>query len=163
MAVGRPFKVNWEEEEETLYELYKKEKDLQMRKRLQALWLLRKGERLGEVAKIVGVKYRTVQEWVRRYRQGGLEEVKKHRIGSSGGVKARLEGENLAKLEEEIKAGKFKTIWEAVEWVKEEIGIEYSYWGMRWVFKRLKVKKKSPAPKTQKHQRNNNKNGKKVA
>ena len=148
MAGGRPFEVEWQEDEQTLSELYKKERDWQDRKRLQALWQLRKGKSLGEVSEIVGVHYRTVQEWEKWYRQGGLEEVKRHRQGGSGGVKARLEGEGLAKLKAKVEQGEFKTIWEGVKWVKDEYEIEYSYWGMRWVFKRLKMKKKYRVPKT---------------
>jgi transposase len=150
MAGGRPFEIDWKDDEQTLYELYKKERDWQDRRRLQALWLLRKGRKLAEVAEIVGVHYRTVQEWVKWYRQGGLEEVRGHRLGAAGGAKARLEGEELEKLKAKVEQGEFKTIWEAVKWVKDEFKVEYSYWGMRWVFKRLKLKKKVPRPQNPK-------------
>ena len=52
--------------------------------------------------------------------------------------------------EEELKArscrGVFRTIWDAVEWVKQTFGVTYSYWGMRWVFERLELKKKVSRP-----------------
>jgi len=150
MAGGRPFEVEWQDDEETLYELYKKEKDWQDRRRYQALWLLRKGKKLSEVAELVGVHYRTVQEWVKWYREGGLEEVRKHRLGEAGGPKARLGEEELAKLKAKVEEGEFKTIWEAMEWVKDEFGVTYRYWGMRWVFKRLRLKKKVPRPQNPK-------------
>jgi transposase len=162
MAGGRPFEIEWKDDEQTLYELYKKERDWQDQKRIQALWLLRKGKRLSEVAEIVGVHYRTVQEWVKWYRQGGIEAVKSHRQGGSGGVKARLEGEELGKLKAKVEQGEFKTIWEAVKWVKDKFEVEYSYWGMRWVFKRLKLKKKYPAPKTLKPRWKSSKRGRRA-
>ena len=130
MRKGRPFQVAWEEDEQTLYELYKAEKDGEQRQRLQALWLLRKGKKLQEVSEIVGVAYRTVQEWVRWYRQGGLEKVKRHRRGSSGGVKCWLSQEQLAALKAALVKGKFKTIGEAITWVTKSWGITYTYWGM---------------------------------
>ncbi|HXF06516.1 MAG TPA: helix-turn-helix domain-containing protein [Blastocatellia bacterium] len=43
--------------------MYKQEKDDQDRKRLQALWLLRQGRLVKEVAEIVGVHFGTVREW----------------------------------------------------------------------------------------------------
>jgi len=65
--------------------------------RLQALWLLRKGEYLYQVAAVVGCYPQTVQDWVAWYRKGGLEEVMKHREekrwsaegGAIGGAQAK--------------------------------------------------------------------------
>ncbi len=41
-----------------------------------------------EVAQIVDVDYRTVQEWVAWYRQDGVDEVLRHHHGRHGGKKA---------------------------------------------------------------------------
>lgn len=38
---GRPLRIDWQEDEQTLYQLYKQEKDHQNRTRLHALWLIR--------------------------------------------------------------------------------------------------------------------------
>lgn len=61
---GRRLQIEWREDKQTLYDRYKQEKDHQNRTRLQALWLLRRGHTMKEVAPIVGVHYRTLQEWV---------------------------------------------------------------------------------------------------
>ena len=150
MARGRPFKVDWKEDEQTLYELYRKERDYQERRRLQALWLLRKGVGLGETAEMVGVNYRTVQKWVSWYRQGGLDEVRGRKQGGSGGVVSRLGEEEMGKLKAKMEEGTFRTIWDAKKWVWEEFEIEYSYWGMRGVFDRMGAKKKVPRPRNPK-------------
>lgn len=59
--MARRFQVNWQDEEETLFALYKQAKDHQNRSRLQALWLLRSGHGLQAEVNSLGVHYRTVQ------------------------------------------------------------------------------------------------------
>lgn len=61
---GRPLLLAWREAdtEEVLRTAYRAEQRGDMRSRLQALWLLRSGDRrLGEVTALVGAEYRTVQ------------------------------------------------------------------------------------------------------
>jgi transposase len=145
--VARPFQIDWRENEETLYQLYKQEKDYQNRTRLHALWLLRPGRSMEEVADLVGVHYRTVQEWVAWYRKGGVVEVLHHRHGWHGGQKRYLSAEQEAELKAKAEAGEVRTIQDGVEWAKRH-GVEHTYWGMRGVFGRLELKKKVPRPKS---------------
>lgn len=145
--MARPLRIDWQEDEQMLYELYKQEKDHQNRTRLQALWLLRPGRSMKEVAGLVGVHYRTVQEWVAWYRKGGVDEVLRHRHGGHGGQKRRLNEEQEEELKAKAEAGEIRTIQDGVEWAKI-YGVEYTYWGMRWVFYRLELKKKVPRPKS---------------
>jgi len=88
--MARKLQIEWQEDASELKERYQKEKDHQKRTRLQALWLVRTGRPMSEVAPIVGVHYRTVQEWIAWYRTGGVAEVLKHRCGGHGGAKSRL-------------------------------------------------------------------------
>ncbi len=69
---GRPFRVDWRAEDtpDALKTAYLSEHDGRLRTRLHGLWLLRTGRRLGDVASIVGVHYRTVETWVGWYREG---------------------------------------------------------------------------------------------
>jgi transposase len=146
--MARPFHIDWREDKQTLYELYKQEKDYQNRTRLHALWLLHQGHSMGEVAALVGVHYRTIQEWVAWYRQGGVAEVLGRRHGGHGGQARRLTDEQEAELEAKAVAGAIRTIQDGVEWARETYQVAYSYWGMRWVFDRLELKKKVPRPKS---------------
>jgi transposase len=146
--MARPLRIDWQEDEQTLYELYRQEKDHQDRTRLQALWLLRSGRSMKEVAGLVGVHYRTVQEWVAWYRKGGVDEVLRHRHGGHGGQERWLNEEQEAELKAKAEAGEIRTIQDGVEWAKRTYGVEYTYWGMRWVFYRLDLKKKVPRPKS---------------
>src|SRR3954453_22636796 len=84
---GRPCVVAWDEAdtEEALRAAYRAERDVDVRQRLHALWLLRSGERrMDEVAGLVGTTYRTVQRWGAWYREGGLEAIRTHRMGGYG-------------------------------------------------------------------------------
>ena len=71
--IGRPVRINWRKEDtpETLKAAYLAQRDSILRTRLHGLWLVRSGWRLGEAARVVGVHERTVQTWVRWYREGG--------------------------------------------------------------------------------------------
>lgn len=141
---GRKMEVDWQEDEQTLYELYKQEQDHQDRTRLQALWLLRKGYKQTEVADVVGVHVRTVRRWVSWYREGGVAEILQRRHGGHDGAESFLTRAQEQALKDEARQGSFRTIWDGVRWVKKTYGIEYTYWGMRWVFARLDLKKKVP-------------------
>ena len=113
--MARPLRIDWREDEQTLYRLYRPEKDHQDRTRLQALWLLRPGGSMKEVADLIGVHYRTVQEWVAWYRKGGVEEVRRHRHGGHGGPERYLSKGQEAELKGKAEAGEIRTIHDGVE------------------------------------------------
>ena len=108
--IGRPFRVNWRQEDtpEALKAAYRAERDTMLRTRLHGLWLLRCGRRLGEVASVVGIHYRTVQTWVSWYRKGGVEEVLSHRMKGKG-QPGFLSEEQERELAEEVESGRFRT------------------------------------------------------
>ncbi len=138
--------VEWREDAATLKRMYRQEKDHQRRTRLLALWHLRQGRTIGEAAEAVGVHSRTVQKWVAWYRRGGLGEVLRRRHGGRRPRPVRLTEEQLAALKALAEAGEIRTIWDGVRWAKEKWGVAYTYWGMRWVFVRLGLRKKVPRP-----------------
>src|SRR5690606_41626100 len=72
---GRPLRVRWTHTVEDLVARIQQEPDPRRRQRLQALLLLRAGQRLTDVSETLGVHYRTVQRWVDWYRTGGLDAV----------------------------------------------------------------------------------------
>ena len=55
--IGRPFRVDWlpVDTPEALRAAYRAQQDTMLRTRLYALWLLRCGRQMGEVASVVGV------------------------------------------------------------------------------------------------------------
>ena len=89
---GRPFEVTWRQEDttEALKAGYQGERGIELRRRLHGLWLLRSGWRLRLAAAAVDVHYRTVQQWVGWYREGGVPEVVSHKMGGIYSLMHRL-------------------------------------------------------------------------
>jgi transposase len=145
---GRPFVVVWREEdtEEALRAAYRTEQRAEVRQRLQALWLLRSGERrLGEVAAVIGVNYRSVQRWVAWYRDGGLEMVRSHRMGGYGQM-PRLSAEQQEQVATAVATGRFRNASAIRTWVAETFGVSYTEGGMYSLLERLRCKPKVPRP-----------------
>lgn len=145
--MARKMQIEWQDDVETLGAAYRNAKDTQDRQRLQALWLIRQGKAMAETAAIVGVHYRTVQEWVSWYRQGGIEEVLSHQHGGSRVHARRLSAAQETELKQKADAGEIRRIEDGVVWAQESHQVEYTYWGMRHVFARLGLRQKVPRPR----------------
>lgn len=145
--MARRLRLAWQEDEATLKRLYLGEKDAQNRTKLQALWHLRQGRTITEVAAIVGKHPRTIQDWVAWYRRGGLAEVLQHRHGGHGGGKAYLSEEQMAELKQRASEGKLRSVQDGIRWIQEQYGVTYTYSGMHQVFMRLGLRKKVPRPR----------------
>jgi transposase len=136
---GRPFEVVWRESDtpEALKSAYQRERDPEVRPRLHGLWLLRCGWHLSMVAEVMGTHYRSVQRWVAWYRQGGLPEVMRHKMGGRG-------RQPLLRLEEEtqvadaVATGRFRAAWEVRDWIKQQYGASYTLGGVYNLLKRLR-------------------------
>lgn len=146
--MGRRWHCEWQDSEDDLFQAYREATDTRLRSRLQALWQLRRGRTLADVAEWVGVQYRTVQTWVQWYRQGGLTEVRRRRQG--GGSRAKLTAAQADALKAYADTGAVRTRGDAIQWVSDHYGITYTSWGMRHVFSRLRLKKKVPRPQNPK-------------
>lgn len=144
---ARRVEIVWQEERETLFGLYKQEPDPEIRIRLHALWLLRQGDTVAEVVKALGVHERSVRRWIAWYRAGGVAEVSRRRRSSRQGRAPWLTPEQEEQLKAKAAEGAFRTIHDAVGWVRATFGVEYTYWGMRSLFERLKIKRKVPRPR----------------
>jgi transposase len=149
---GRAFVVAWQEEdtEEAVRAAYRAERDVVVRQRLHALWLLRSGDRrMDEVAGLVGANYRTVQRWVAWYRDGGLDAIRTHRMGGYGQT-SRLTEEQQEQLAAEVATGRFRNAVAIRAWVAETFGVTYTEGGMYSLLERLRCNPKVPRPLHQK-------------
>ncbi len=142
---GRPFHVDWRAEDtpDALKTAYLSEHDGRLRTRLHGLWLLRTGRRLGDVASIVGVHYRTVETWVGWYREGGVDEVLSHRMGGRG-RSSYLSEDQEGELIEEVSTGRFRTADEIRHWIERTYGVSYSPGGVYNLLARLRCSPKVP-------------------
>src|ERR671918_436048 len=138
---GKQVQIAWDEQDtpEVLRERYRGQEKGEVRSRLQALWLLRTGWSMEQVAGVVGVHYRTVQRWVGWYRKGGVAEVCTHHGGGHGQA-PWLTPEQEAAVAEEAAKGSFTTAGDVRRWVAEQFGVTYRpkgiYGLLRWVRRR---------------------------
>ena len=99
----------------------------------------------------VGVAYRSVQNWLRWYREGGVDEVCRRVTGyHSAGVEAYLNALQQRALAAKVALGEFRTVWDAVQWVEDRWGIRYSYDGLYALLKRHALHLKVPRPRSDK-------------
>jgi transposase len=144
---GKRVEIEWQAEDtrEALRERYRKQERGEVRTRLHALWLLRTGWGLEQVAGAVGVHYRTVQRWVGWYRRGGIGEVCA-RHGGGHGQLAWLTPEQEAAVAEEAAKGTFATAADVRRWVADQYGVAYQPKGIYGLLRRVRCHPKVPRP-----------------
>ena len=144
---GRRVQIAWEAEDtpEALREQYRRQEEGEVRSRLQALWLLRTGWSMEQVAGVVRVHYRTVQRWVGWYRKGGVAEVCTHH-GGGHGQPAWLTPEQEAAVAEEAAKGIFTTAGDVRQGVAEQFGVTYRPKGIYGLLRRVRCRPKVPRP-----------------
>ena len=145
--MSKPVRVPWAETAEELHTRYVQERAVRRRQRLQALWLVRRGESIAEAAHLAGVGQRSLERWLDWYRHGGvaavLDRVPGH--GASGRLSWLTSTQQQALLAQ-VATGAFRTYHEARDWVEEQFGIPYTYKGMYTLLARLGVHPKVPRP-----------------
>ncbi len=144
---GRPLVIAWRpgDDEGALRAAYRTERRADVRPRLHALWLLRGGRGVREVAQLVGVHERSVQRWLDWYRQGGLAALRAHRQAGTG-QPAFLTTEQQAQVREQAATGAFRTAAEAQQWIEQQFGVRYRPGGMYALLARLRIHPKVPRP-----------------
>jgi transposase len=144
--MGKRLQIEWQETADQLQLCYQWERNPHRKIRLQALWHLRCGKRLQDVVDMIGVCYRTLQYWVAWYRAGGLVEVLRRIAGHGSGGISKLTAIQQRALAAKVALGQFRTVWDAVQWVRDRWKIQYSYAGLLSCLKRLKGQLKVPRP-----------------
>ncbi len=140
------------EDPKQLKELEKYHRYTHLFQRVRMLRLLKSGEcrNLGEAARALGYSWRQCQRWLTNYREGGLEELLKSRVGERGRQEL-VTPEAFEELEEAMKRGEIATIGQADEFLRERHGIEYAHPdGVGQLLRRRKVKLKTGRPRHEK-------------
>lgn len=128
----------------TLAELREQYREKPQEDRLTVLYLLKEdpSRTLEEVSSAVGCSERTVRRWWSAYKQGGLGAVLDVQQGG-GGKPARISDEEVGTLVERLKADGITDAREIRKWLKEELGLDYSLSGVRYLI-RTKLKVEEP-------------------
>jgi transposase len=139
--------IDWDESAEELYDRYRAERDLNRRKRLHVLWLVRPGRTATTAAKQAGVGLRTVLRWRDWYGAGGLAEVLRRVPGHGArGTTCWLSAEQQAALRAQCRRGACRTYGAAQRWGHRECGVSSRYDGLHTLLTRLGVQPKVPRP-----------------
>ena len=131
------------------YQVARGRKELDMAERIQGLLLVNEGVGERRAAQIVGVGRRTLQDWISRYRRGGLQALVK---GPYPGRKPKLTQGQLIELDRIIEqgpesAGLDTGVWTAplvADLVKKLFGVRYHPDHMRRILRRLRFSVQLP-------------------
>lgn len=116
------------------------------KERLLAIKLLLEGE-LGieAVSNLVGRHRNSINDWIKLFRNGGIEALLKR--GEGSGRKGKMTTEAKSELTEKLKVGEFRTAGQAQAWLKEKHQIEFGtnsiYYQLGKLGGRLKVARPS--------------------
>lgn len=137
-----------EQSTEELLRVERKQKRLSSTRAVQAIRLLKsnKAKMHSEVAELIGISHRQVKNYWRAYREGGLEAITDSKPRQTAGRKTLLSEQQEQSFKQRLEQDDIQHLHEACDLAKEEYGQTYSVTGMHYVFKRLKIKKKTARP-----------------
>src|SRR3954453_20439822 len=108
--------------------------DRRVYQRLSAVLWRDEGRTLEEIAELVGVSTRQVGQWLRIFRNKGLEGLcTLHYQGDPG----RLRPAQVERLKQEIATGVFHNAEQVRTWVQEALGVAYSISGIKDLLRRI--------------------------
>jgi transposase len=108
--------------------------DRRIFQRLSALLWIDEGRTRGEVAELLGVSSRQVGDWLRIFRNKGLDELcTLHYRGDPG----RLRPGQVERLRQEIAKGAFHNADQVRAWIEQQFGVAYSATGVKDLLHRI--------------------------
>jgi transposase len=108
--------------------------DRRIFQRLSALLWIDEGRTREEVADLLGVTSRQVGDWLRIFRNKGLEELcTLHYRGDPG----RLRPAQVERLKQEIAQGGFHNAEQVRAWIEEQFGVSYTTSGVKDLMHRI--------------------------
>ena len=119
-------KIEIKESEEELKKRWREQKTVSGQERIQVLYLLKTARTVKESAEIIGRNRVTVQKWLRKYKEEGIEGLleKKERTGRPRKIPEWAEKALEKRLSEEEG---FESYGEICRWLSEKLGIEAKY------------------------------------
>jgi transposase len=129
---------------------YRMEKDARLARRIQGICLVQTGRSCPEIMAITGAARRTIQQWVAKYNQGGLDELcDKPRSGQPTKLPRDREEEFRRRLDQgpTLDDGVSVLNGPAIQRILErEFGQIYTLWGVHDLLHRLGYSYLCPRP-----------------
>lgn len=128
IVVSGRVKLNIIESAQTLKTLLGQQKTATGKERVQALYLLKtkQVETVQHLAVVLGRNRVTVQRWLSRYRQGGLNQLLE--VGKSTGRTALIPAQVVERIKQELLEPEGFSSYEEVRlWLAAELGIQVKY------------------------------------
>ena len=136
---------------EELQSLHRIEMNARMARRIQGVWLAKRGLSCSKIMDVTGAKRRTVQQWVARYNRGGIGELMDQ---PRSGRPAFLNADQQNQLARRLKANPTKDDHVSVfsgpavaELLENEFGVLYSLRGLERLLHRLGFSYLAPRPR----------------
>lgn len=128
------FRVHLSEEEQRIADAERREHPhAPTRRKMETLWLLHHGLTREKTAAIVGVGLATVQRYVKAYREGGLDGLRRWGVqGQTSSLEAHRE-----RLAESFGAQPVRSVAEAADRIEQLTGIRRSPTQVRLFLKKL--------------------------
>ncbi len=133
-----------------LYTLYRTTTEARLARRIQAVWLARRGLTCPQIIQAVGASRRTVQQWVAKYNRGGIDELlDKPRSGRPAFLNARQREQLARRIQAGVSKGDSLCVFtgpSVEELVEREFGVLYSLRGIQRLLRRLGFSYLCPRP-----------------
>jgi transposase len=137
-----------------LLKIYRTEPNPRLARRIHGVYLASKGLTCPEIIKIIGASRRTIQQWVHKYNNGGMEELKdKPRPGQPTKLPRAMEQQFCHRIEsgpskqDDVSVLNGPAIKRLLE---REFGVFYSLWGVYDLLYRLGYSCLCPRPEHEK-------------
>jgi transposase len=115
--------------------------DPQVQRKIEVLWLVSQGLSRAEVARLAGVSSKTVRRYVKRYKRGGIEALKKSEYR---GRESELNG-HAGTLKEYFEKNPPATVKQAQAAIEKLTGIRREYSQVRAFLTRLGLRRRKVA------------------
>jgi transposase len=110
--------------------------DKRLYTRLSAVLWIAEGRSRTEVATLLGIGPRQLTNWLRIFRNKGLEELTKlHYHGDPG----KMTPHQIRQLKEEVATGRFRSSHQIRDWLESTFGVTYSSSGVKDLLRRIGV------------------------
>lgn len=117
------------------------ERERKFADRIRVILLIDDGQKYTDIAKFLFLDVKTIQNWKRRYEEGGVEKlVNDHYMGRVG----LLNTEQINHLEKSLETKIFATTRRVITFVEKEFGIAYTVGGITSLLHRLGFSYKKP-------------------